>query len=134
MTLQYDIFKFYWAVVNEKKKSNSVNKEEPSLSAQFLNKNSAFSPVTVVLKSQRRISLYYSQKGSIKAFIVLIYISANQLVSFLRNSFKQMLSQLLYFLNLALQLCFQQHCIIHTNQKSSTKKPFDCVDCFWGFY
>ena len=49
MTWKYDKFKFYWAVVTEKK-SNSVNKEEPSFSAQILNEKSAFSPATVVFE------------------------------------------------------------------------------------
>ena len=50
MTLKYDKFKFYWAAVTEKKISNSVYKKGLSLSAQILNKKSAFSPATVVFE------------------------------------------------------------------------------------
>ena len=43
-------FKLHWAVVTEKKTSNSVYREGPSLSAQILNEKSAFSPATVVFE------------------------------------------------------------------------------------
>ena len=48
MTLKYEKFKFYWAVVTEKKTSNSVCREGPFFSAQILNEKSAFSPATDV--------------------------------------------------------------------------------------
>ena len=46
MTLKYDKFKFYWAVVTEKKTSNSVYRG----SAQILNEKSGFSSATVVFE------------------------------------------------------------------------------------
>jgi len=49
MTLKYNKFKCYWAVVTEKK-SNSVYREGPFLSAQILNEKSAFSSATVVFE------------------------------------------------------------------------------------
>ena len=42
MTLKYIKFKCYWAAVTEKKTSNSVYREGPSLSAQILNEKSGF--------------------------------------------------------------------------------------------
>ena len=48
MTLKYNKFKCYWATVTEKKTSNSVYREGPSLSAQILNEKSDFSSATVV--------------------------------------------------------------------------------------
>ena len=50
MTLKYNKFKCYLAAVTEKKTSNSVYREGPSLSAQILNEKSAFSPATVVFE------------------------------------------------------------------------------------
>ena len=50
MTLKYNKFKCFWAVVTEKKTSNSVYREGPSLSAQILNEISVFSPATVVFE------------------------------------------------------------------------------------
>ena len=45
MSLKYDNFKFYWAVVNKKKRLNSVYPKVIYLSAGILNNTSAFSPV-----------------------------------------------------------------------------------------
>ena len=52
MTLEYNKFKCYWAVVTEKKTSNSVYREGSSLSAQILNEKSAFSLATVFFKKE----------------------------------------------------------------------------------
>ena len=52
MTLKYDKFKCYWAAVTEKKTSNSVYREGPSLSAKILHQKWAFSPATVVSEKQ----------------------------------------------------------------------------------
>ena len=50
MTLKYNKSKCYWAAVTEKKTSNSVYREGPSLCARILNEKSAFSPATVVFE------------------------------------------------------------------------------------
>ena len=50
MTLKYNKFKCYWSAVTEKKTSNSVYREAPSLSTQILNEKSAFSPATAVFE------------------------------------------------------------------------------------
>ena len=49
MTLKYDKFKFYWAVVTEKT-SNSVYREGPSHCVQILNEKSAFATATDVFE------------------------------------------------------------------------------------
>ena len=50
MPLKYNKFRCYWAAVTEKKTSNSVHREGPSLSAEILNEKSGFSPATVVFE------------------------------------------------------------------------------------
>jgi len=60
MTLKYNKFEFYWAAVTEKKQSNSVYREGPSLSAQILYEKSAFSLVTVVFEKKD----YYQSRAN----------------------------------------------------------------------
>ena len=52
MTLKYNKFKCYWAAVTEKKSSNSVYREGPSLCAQILNEKSAFLRPKLSLKTK----------------------------------------------------------------------------------
>ena len=92
--------------------------------AFFIKKLNRCSWDWVTLKSQRRVGLY-RRKGSWGFFIVVIYISANKLLSFSGTSLEQMLSKSLPFFKLIKNLQLRSFANL-------VWETFNCVYCLRG--